>query len=162
MLAGLERATWLASYCSAQECLYRENFADNVKYSDLNKAFIENLVDLDVAILKFLIRAHKYYPQRTAGDCSPYNMCDTFHKVFSARVAAATMGLSNSVKELLQTIDDRKGRMEDYASLVHKSSEHPLPILVAESRLSVDFICRCAQRLEDPVGKVGTIFNICV
>jgi hypothetical protein len=69
MLAGFERATWLASYCSAQECLYKEFFADNDKYSDLNNTFIEDLVHLYAAILKFLIQAHHYYSQRTTGDC---------------------------------------------------------------------------------------------
>jgi hypothetical protein len=69
MLAGLERATWLASYCWAQERLYREYFADNDKYSDLNDAFIQDLVHLYTAILKFLIQAHKYYIKGAAGNC---------------------------------------------------------------------------------------------
>jgi hypothetical protein len=46
----------------------------------------------------------------------------------SARIVDAIKGLRNSMEELSKAIDDRKGRMEDYASLVHKSSEYLLPI----------------------------------
>jgi hypothetical protein len=63
------------------------------------------------------------------------------------------------VEELIQEIDDRKYRMEEYACLVHKSSEHLLPILT-ERYLSADFICRRAPKFEGCVGNVGTIFGI--
>jgi len=68
MLAGLERATWLTFYCSAQERLYKDYFADNDKYSRLNDAFVKDLVHLYAATLKFLIRASNYYAKDTAGD----------------------------------------------------------------------------------------------
>jgi hypothetical protein len=68
MLAGLERATWLTFYCSAQERLYKDYFADNVKYSNLNDAFVEDLVHLYAATLKFLIKAYNYYTKKTTGD----------------------------------------------------------------------------------------------
>jgi hypothetical protein len=68
MLAGLERATWLASYCSAQEHLYKEYFADNDRYSDLNNAFTEDLVHLYAEILRFLLEAHSYYTKGAASN----------------------------------------------------------------------------------------------
>jgi hypothetical protein len=68
MLAGLERATWLTFYCSAQERLYKEYFADNDKYSSLNDAFVKDLVHMYAAVLKFLIQASNYYAKNTAGD----------------------------------------------------------------------------------------------
>lgn len=71
VLVGLERATWIASYCAAQESLYREYFADNNKYSNLNNLFIEDLVHLYSAVLKFLIQAYKYYTKGAAGDYFP-------------------------------------------------------------------------------------------
>ena len=86
-MGGLERATWLISYCSAHERLYKEYFADNDKYSDLNNAFIEDLVQQYAAILKFLIQVHQYYSQRTTGDSFSYTVCDPFNKDFSPRRA---------------------------------------------------------------------------
>jgi hypothetical protein len=68
MVAGLERATWLTSYCSAQERLYWDYFADNVKYSSLNEAFVNDLVPLYAATLKFLIQAFNFFTKNTAGD----------------------------------------------------------------------------------------------
>jgi len=67
MVAGLERATWLAFYCSALERLYKDYFADNYKYSDLNDAFVKDLVHLYAATLKFFIEAHNYYDKHTIG-----------------------------------------------------------------------------------------------
>jgi hypothetical protein len=84
MLVGLERATWLASYCSAQERLYMEYFANNDKYSHLNDAFVENLVYMYMNILKFLIRAHSYYTKGAAGDSFPEMMRDSSHKFSSS------------------------------------------------------------------------------
>jgi hypothetical protein len=169
MLVGFERASWLASYCSAQERLYKEYFADNNKYADLNDAFIKDLVELYSAILKFLIRAHKYFAKGAAGDCFSYNMCNVFHKFFSARAVDAVTGLSHSLEQLTQAFNERKSRMENYASLVHKISEHLLPVLIAESRLSMNFLCRRAPRFErraprfeERVGKAGIFFGICI
>jgi hypothetical protein len=68
MVAGLERVTWLTFYCSAQEQLYKDYFANNDKYSSLNDAFVKDLVPLYAAILKFLIRASVFFPQNAAGD----------------------------------------------------------------------------------------------
>jgi hypothetical protein len=68
MVAALERATWLTFWCSAQERLYKDYFADNDKYSSLNDAFVKDLVSLYAAILKFLIQAFKYFDENTAGD----------------------------------------------------------------------------------------------
>jgi hypothetical protein len=68
MVAGLERATWLVFYCSAQERLYKDYFADNDKYSGLNNAFLKDLVHLYAATLKFLIEAYNYYVKNTIGD----------------------------------------------------------------------------------------------
>jgi len=129
MLAALERATWLSSYCSAQECLFREYFVDNGKYSALNKAFIEDLVHLYSATLTFLIQAHEYYAKGTIGDSFFYKMGDSSH-TFTARLAGA-ISPSNWVTDLTKAIEDRKLRMEEYASLVHKSSEHLLTTFVA-------------------------------
>jgi len=68
MVAGLERATWLTFYCSAQERLYKDYFADNDKYSGLDNAFVKDLVPLYAATLKFLIQAFNYFAENTAGD----------------------------------------------------------------------------------------------
>jgi hypothetical protein len=84
MLAGLERATWLASYCSAQEHLYKEYFADNDKYSDLNSAFIGDLVHLYTSILTFLLQAHRYYTKGAAGDSFLATMRDSPHRFSSS------------------------------------------------------------------------------
>jgi len=109
MLAGVERATWLTSYCFAQERLYKEYFAANDKYSALNDAFVKDLVDLYAALLKFLIDAHSYFAKSPA-----------------VRIASSVLTRSTWpwVTELVQAIDERKGRMEDYESLVHKSNVH--------------------------------------
>ncbi|KAG9041303.1 hypothetical protein FS842_002606, partial [Serendipita sp. 407] len=107
MVAGLERATWLTSYCSAQERLYKEYFSDNSKYSDLNDAFVQNLVQLYVAVLRFFIQAYRYFGTNTA-----------------ARSAKSIVQPSTWVTELIEAIGERKDRMEDYASLVHKSNMH--------------------------------------
>jgi hypothetical protein len=71
MLAGFEHATWLASYCYAQECLYKEYFANNDKYFTLNNAFTGDLVDVYESILTFLLQAHSYYTKGAAGDSLP-------------------------------------------------------------------------------------------
>ena len=69
-----------------------------------------------------------------------------------ARVVRAFLNPNDWVEELSRTIDDRKGRMEDYALLLHKSSEHLLPVLVAERYLSVDSIYRRAPKFEGCAG----------
>jgi hypothetical protein len=84
MLAGIERATWLSSYCWAQELLYREYFANNDKYSDLNSRFVEDLVHLYAAILTFLIQAHDYYAKGAAGDSFFYRTRGLSHMVSSS------------------------------------------------------------------------------
>ena len=84
MLAGLERATWLASYCFAQERLYREHFANNDKYSDINNAFTEDLVRLYTGILTFLLQAHSYYTNGAAGDSVPTKVHGLSHAIFSS------------------------------------------------------------------------------
>jgi hypothetical protein len=68
MLAGLECATWLTFYCSVQERLYKEYFADNDKYSSLNDHFVKDLVLLYAASLKFLVQAFNYFDKNTLGD----------------------------------------------------------------------------------------------
>ncbi|KIM28668.1 hypothetical protein M408DRAFT_8505 [Serendipita vermifera MAFF 305830] len=105
MLAGLERATWLTAYCSAQESLYKEYFATNPKYSDINASFVDNLVHLYAAVLKFLVQAHKYFATNTA-----------------VRMLKSIVEPSSWVRELTQAIDSRKANMEDYANLVHKKN----------------------------------------
>ncbi|KIM21727.1 hypothetical protein M408DRAFT_301361 [Serendipita vermifera MAFF 305830] len=105
MLAGLERVTWLSAYCSAQESLHNEHFATNTRYSNINDAFVESLVRLYAAILKFLVRAHQYFTTNTA-----------------ARIGKSIIKPSAWVTELTQAIDKQKANMEDYASLVHKSN----------------------------------------
>jgi hypothetical protein len=80
---------------------------------------------------------------------------------FLARIPGAIIRPSSWVWELTGAINSRKGRMEDYASLVHKSSEYLLPVIVVEKYLSVYFICRRAPKFEGRVGNAGAIFGIC-
>jgi hypothetical protein len=57
---------------------------------------------------------------------------------FPVRLAGAIISPSDWVGGLTRAIDDRKRRMEEYASLVHKGSECLLTVPVAESCLPVD------------------------
>jgi hypothetical protein len=60
-LEGLERVSWLMSYTSAQECLFRTHFADSPQSIGTSNQFTSDLVSLYEAILKFLEKAYRYY-----------------------------------------------------------------------------------------------------
>jgi len=65
MLCGLERASWLISYCAVHERLYKESFAHDDDYSDLNSRFVQDLIHLYAAIMRFFLQAYVYYTKRT-------------------------------------------------------------------------------------------------
>jgi len=69
---------------------------------------------------------------------------------------------STWVTELMQAINERKLRMEDYANLVHKGSEQPLVNLVVKRHLSMNVTHRRAPRFEEIAGNKRTFFGIYV
>jgi hypothetical protein len=62
----------------------------------------------------------------------------------------------------MEAINERKGRMEEYANLVHKASEQPLINLIVMRHLLMNAICRRAPRFEVLVGNERTFFGIYV
>jgi hypothetical protein len=75
-------------------------------------------------------------------------------------MAGSFLTPSTWVTELMQAIDERKLRMEDYANLAHKGSEQPLMNLVVKRRLLMNVTLRRAPRFEEIVGNERALLGI--
>jgi hypothetical protein len=72
MLEGLERVSWLMSYASAHECLFRAYIADNPQSTGTSNQFIIDLVSLYKAILRFLEKAYGSYKRHAFSEAPFY------------------------------------------------------------------------------------------
>jgi hypothetical protein len=122
MLEGLERVAWLMSYTSTHECLFRTHYADNPQSTTTSDQLILDLVSLHKAILRFLEKAYRYY-KRNAFSEGLFSIYSFIYSLYVEKVILGIVETDGWIRELMATVDDRKGRVESYVDLLSKESK---------------------------------------
>ncbi|PVG00856.1 hypothetical protein CPB86DRAFT_812717 [Serendipita vermifera] len=122
MLEGLERISWLMSYISVHECLFRTYYADNSRSTDTSNQFTTDLVSLYKEILRFLEKAFAYYKRNAF-----------------KRVVLSVVETDAWISELMATVDNSKARVERYIDLLSKENMHAGLHEILESFQDLEF-----------------------